>query len=354
MKKVIIAIAALAMIASSAYAADWNFYGSARVSTFYETTKKDNTADVDGFAQALQSNSRIGANVKVSDELSGRFEYGASDGNANVRLLYGEWNFGAGSLLVGQDWTPLVMWNSSQTWGTDNGLWGVGEYGGHRLAQLKLKIGGFRLALMAPDVDFMNIDGAKLNSEAAAGDSFSTEVTIPAIALKYIFSADNYNLKAIAGYSSFEIIDAAGNKDVDSYVVGVGADISFGKLWIGTSIHAGSNVGNLGTEWVNNTYTGTGYAKYEGGVLTDNDAIGYQLVVVYTVSDMIGLEAGYGHCETELDDDVSGEDKVDSYYIQAPVTLAPGVVVTPEIGVVDWQEDGEKTTYFGAKWQINF
>lgn len=351
MKKVIIAIAALAMLASSAYAADWNFYGSARVSTFYETTKADNTPDVDGYAQALQGNSRIGANVKVSDELSGRFEYGASGGGVNVRLLYGEWNFGAGSLLVGQDWTPLVMWNSSQVWGVDNGLWGVGEYGGHRLAQLKLKIGGFRLALMAPDVDFMDTVGTDLNSGSA---TYSTEVKIPAIALKYVFSADNYNLKAIAGYSSFEILNAAGNKDVDSYVVGVGADISFGKLWIGTSVHAGSNVGNLGTEWVNNTYTGTGYAAYDGTTLTDNDAIGYQLVVSYTVNDMIGLEAGYGYCETEFDVAASNEDEVASYYLQAPITLAPGVVITPEIGVVDWEEAGEKTTYFGAKWQINF
>lgn len=347
-----IMVAALAMFASSAHAADWNFYGSARVETWYETTAVDNTPDVDGLDWSLNGGSRIGANVKVSDELSGRFEYGASDGNVNVRLLYGEWNFGAGSLLVGQDWTPLVMWNSNQVW-ADNGLWGVGEYGGHRLAQIKFKMGGFRLAFMAPDVDFANTAGGDLNS--AVTTPYSTEVKIPAIGLKYIYSADNYNLKALAGYSSFEILNTAGDKSVDSYVLGVGADISFGALWIGASIHGGSNVGNLGNEWVNNTYTGAGYASYDGTTLKDNDAIGYEFVIVYTVNDMFGFEAGYGYCETELDATVSTKDKVDSYYLQAPITLAPGVVITPEIGVADWKEAGqEKTTYFGATWRVAF
>ena len=35
MKKIIVAVASLALMAGSAYAADWNFYGSARVSTFW-------------------------------------------------------------------------------------------------------------------------------------------------------------------------------------------------------------------------------------------------------------------------------------------------------------------------------
>lgn len=354
MKKLMIMVAALAMISTSVYAADWDFYGSARVSTFYSSTEiiNANTEEVDGYSQALQGNSRIGANAKVSDELTGRFEYGASGGNANLRLLYGEWNFGAGSLLVGQDWTPLVIWNSSQVYAGDNGLWGVGEYGGHRLAQIKLKMGGFRLAFMTPDVDFI-VKGDNLNS--AATTAYSTEVSMPAIALKYIHSADNYNLKGIAGYSSFDILNAAGDKSVDSYVFGVGADISFGGFWVGTSIHAGRNVGNLGNEWVNNTYTGTGYASYDGNVLADNDAIGYQLVVSYTVNDMFTFEGGYGHCETELDVANSTEDEVNSYYFQTRITLAPGVMVIPEIGMFDFEEDSQKEiTYMGIKWQINF
>jgi len=76
---------------------------------------------------------------------------------------------------------------------------------------------------------------------------------------------------------------------------------------------------------------------------------------------MFAVEAGYGYVETEFDD--SGfsvpEDGASSYYLQFPITLAPGVYVTPEVGMIDYEEDTfgadeSDTTYFGAKWQINF
>ena len=39
------------------------------------------------------------ARVNVSDRVSGRFEFGALNG-VNLRILWGEWNFGAGSFGV--------------------------------------------------------------------------------------------------------------------------------------------------------------------------------------------------------------------------------------------------------------
>ncbi len=88
MKRLVIVVATIAMLFSAAHAADWNFYGSARVSTFYENAEISGS-DTNNFDMGLQGNSRIGARVQVSDELSGRFEYGASDGNVNLRHLYG-------------------------------------------------------------------------------------------------------------------------------------------------------------------------------------------------------------------------------------------------------------------------
>jgi hypothetical protein len=78
------------VLLNSAHAAGWNFYGSARVSTFYERVAVSRT-NITQFAMGLQDNSRIGANVKVSDELTGRFEYGPEDGKADIRYLYGVW-----------------------------------------------------------------------------------------------------------------------------------------------------------------------------------------------------------------------------------------------------------------------
>jgi len=62
--------------------------------------------DTRNFEQKRYGHARIGAKVKVSDKLTGQFEYEALGGKANLRILWGEWNFGAGSLGIGQQYTP--------------------------------------------------------------------------------------------------------------------------------------------------------------------------------------------------------------------------------------------------------
>jgi len=89
----------------------------------------------------------------------------------------------------------------------------------------------------------------------------------------------------------------------------------------------------------------------------------YMLNVGFKMSDMWAFEAGYGAQQTEQDN-AGAKTEMDnsSYYIQADISLAPGVHLIPEFAVID---DGEtktaaattkngKTTYIGAKWQINF
>ncbi len=111
----------MTLLTVSVPAADWHFYGSARVATFQVETKTSGS-ETDNYQQSLHSNARIGAKVRVSDTLSGVLEYGASRGNANLRKLYGEWDFGAGKLLVGQTYSPLNWAYSNQVFGSDNNL----------------------------------------------------------------------------------------------------------------------------------------------------------------------------------------------------------------------------------------
>ncbi|MBU0970715.1 MAG: hypothetical protein KKC20_08720, partial [Proteobacteria bacterium] len=153
MRRIVIIVATIGVYLSSAQAADWNFYGSARMSIFYENVDVSGT-DTTNFAMGLQDNSGIGAKVNVSDELSGRFEYGTSDGKADIRYLYGVWNFGVGSLLVGKDEGPLRHPGSDQVYAADAGLGGWGEMSSPRKAQLKLMIDTFRLALREPSTDY--------------------------------------------------------------------------------------------------------------------------------------------------------------------------------------------------------
>ena len=299
MKKLMVIVAALAMITGSAYAADWNFYGHARVSTFY--------ADVDGaadgvFSEGLQGNSRVGANVKVNDELTGKFEFGASESTVNTRVIWGEWNFGGGSFGVGQNYTPLNLFYSNQVYGGDADLLNTGGVYSGRNPMLRLKFGDFQIAAVKPSAG--NID-------------------VPTIEAKYALNLGAAKIAFAGGY------DVGPDNGDSAWVLALGAKLNLGGFSLGGNIYTGDNAEAM--MWT------------EGA---GDSSLGYILVAGFTVNDMFKLELGYGHVE--------GDNSLDaeSYYVQAPITLAPGVYVTPEIGRTDIND--VDTDYFGAKWQINF
>ncbi|MBC8440448.1 MAG: hypothetical protein H8D87_12285 [Deltaproteobacteria bacterium] len=302
MKKLIVLTAALAMVATfamSAAAAEWNFYGSARVSTFITDVKgaADNV-----YAQGLQGNSRIGANVKVSDELSGRFEYGTG---VNVRLLYGEWNFGGGKFLVGQTYTPLNLFYSNQVFGSDTDMLDHGGVYSGRAPMLRLKFGDFQIAAVAP----------------AAGN-----IDVPTIEAQYSLKLGSASLALAGGY------DAGPDLGDAAYVVALGASMNVGPVSLGGNIYVGDNAEQL---------------IWTRGVGESN--LGYIIIAGFKVNDMIKLEAGYGSAEGDAPVTGVTTDHY-SYYGQAVITIAPGVYVIPEVGTID----SGNTDYFGAKWQINF
>ena len=352
MKKIIVAVAALALMAGSAYAADWNFYGSARVSTFWKDVDVDGGPDPDTqFEETLQSNARIGATVKVSDELTGRFEYGASGGDANIRLLYGEWNFGAGKLLVGQDYTPMYLPGSNQVYKNDNALDGWGNVNGNlRKAQIKLTFGDFQIAFVENEKNVYD-----------NGVAFTDDVVMPMIQVRYALTFENFVITMAGGYQTFDVETANIDDDVTSWGLGLDVAANFGALSVSGQVSGGTNVGNLYDIYVNDSdaIIGRGYADVSGTKVIDNDAMGFRVAVAYAFNEMFGVEVGYGYQQTEFDVSGSEEDEVQSYYIQFPITLAPGVHVVPEVGVVDYMDNAQgnsesETTYFGAKWQINF
>ena len=353
MKKIIVAVAALALMASSAYAADWNFYGSARVSTFWYDVDVDGGPDPDTqFDEALQGNARIGAKVKVSDELTGAFEYGAKNGTANIRKLYGEWNFGAGKLLVGQDYVPMYLPGSNQVVDDDAALSGWGEVDGSRQAQIKLTFGDFQIAFVENNTDYF---------DHGLGDTTddNVEVVIPMIQVQYALTFDNFVITMAGGYQTFDVDNGAVDDDVTSWGLGLDVAATFGAFSITGQVNGGTNVGNIYNIDVSDLAVGAGYAVVIGDEIVDNDAMGFRVAVGYTFNEMFGVEVGYGYQQTEFDTSGSEEDEVQSYYIQFPITLAPGVHIIPEVGVVDYEDDfagnGEdEITYFGAKWQINF
>jgi hypothetical protein len=71
----------------------------------------------------LQDNSHFGAKVEAGD-VKGQLELQVPQNGAGVTgsVLYGEWDFGPGDLLIGQENTPVNMFYSGQVFGADNGL----------------------------------------------------------------------------------------------------------------------------------------------------------------------------------------------------------------------------------------
>ena len=365
MKKILVLVAAIFMAANSAWAAsDWNFYGSARVQTVYTKVETINsTTENTDLSEWLQTNSRIGANVKASDSLKGQFEYGASSaGNASIRLLFGEWNFGGGSFLVGQDYSPcnLIYSNSIYSMSTSSDDMNDRAYGAvysGRVAQLKLKIGGFQVALLPVDAIYKNAA-----TTTGATITTNTEIRVPAIEASYQFAKDNWQLNAFGGYQTFDV-GANYQYGIDSYIVGAGGSMTLGAAKLSAVGYIGQNSGNFIQIATNSNSLATasgvspGLASYVAttGVVTDMYCSGYQIVGAYKVNNMFTFEAGLSGARVKFDTVNATRDNVLAYYLQSSITLAPGVLVVPEIGMVDYRQSGQsENTYAGAKWQISF
>jgi hypothetical protein len=81
------------------------------------------------------------------------------------------------------------------------------------------------------------------------------------------------------------------------------------------------------------------------------------------MTDQMTFEGGIGYLY--LDSDAPGEDDSDTYvgYVQAVISMYPGVWLIPEVGYFDYGDDfsddgngrdaGDQL-YVGAKWQIDF
>lgn len=340
MKKLFIVFAALCL-AVPAMAADWNFYGNARFATFYEDFDPD-VAGVDSETNLLwnqQGNARIGANVKVNDEIGGRFEYGTGP---NLRLLYGTYNFGSGyTFLIGQTYTPASsMFYSSSVYGDDGGLLGLGQFYTGRVPLVQVSMGSVKIALIRQNiVDY----------------DLVTESMLPKIEASYGYRADNFFVDLFGGYQTYEVRGtAAGDVDIDAYVLGIGGGMNFGPVYFKAGVHMGQNYGNYG-QWnrgVRNT------AQVVGTDLIDNDNLGFLAVLGFKASDSLSLEAGYGYQEAELDVAGSEADEIEQIYLNATVNITKGFFVVPEVGMITNSLGGAtnepETFYLGAKWQINF
>ncbi len=358
MKKLLVLLMVVAFV-SPAMAAEWNFYGSARMAYFYNDLDDDASGVTDAvtgdaeddldLAFGLQGNSRIGAKVKASDAVSGRFEYGSGP---NLRLLYGTWNFGGGSLTVGQDYTPIDSLYSNQVIDDDIGLLKEGCVYEGRVPQLKLRFGGFQLAFLSPKTSTVG--------------GFDTDVLLPKIEAAYDMKMDTFSVGGFGGYQTYTVAEnTPEDENVVSYIIGGRAKANFGPAYVNAVLSYGQNLKEYGVLLRNDFAGGINYSLATGDT-EDATTYAVALVVGAKVAPNFGLEAGVGYLKNEVDGvDGAGDREGDAmtYYIQAPITLAPGVFVVPEISVFDLGDnetdgatdvDNGMRIAYGAKFQINF
>jgi len=384
MRKLVGILAAAALLfaftAPAMAQSEWSFYGSARFWAAWNTYDKEtpagflsNSPGIAGFDDEeltweLQDNSRIGANVKAGD-IGGRFEYGylydtpGGKLNARVRLLYGTWNFGAGTFLVGRDYTPVFYPISDQCGlvGGDCGLifWGT-VYPG-RVNQLKMSMGGFSLALLNY--------GALANplQTGAVGTAWDTDATLPEIEAAYTFSFGPAGFMVGGGYHTHDAVALVGaterEESVDAWFLTGAGKFNFGPFYVNFQIAWAQNPGDYGLTQ-DNLFKSAIYVAGSDSI-EDAESLFGALVLGFKVSDMLKLEGGYGYIGNELDTapGVTSEQTTQTYYIQAAISPVKNVFIMPEMGVVDYGDlevTGAADTdlgsgfYFGVKFQINF
>ncbi len=419
MKKILAIFATAALLSAfalTAAASEFNFYGSIRYNTmsideeslngthYTDTAYAPSKSDRDT-SWGLWGHSRVGAKIKLSDQLTGVFELGAGDEDLYLRHYYGEYDFGLGKILVGQTWHPssAIACYSSQIWDGDDGLGEHGAFYGGRSEMIKLSFGNFGLYFIEPvTADFdeqthttpLGSPFGQNDPTGQGGEPLDFDKSIPQIAASYTFTYDKLTIEGMAAYQHYEITDQNNTRsddsarpdtygksfDVDSNFFKIGATLNLDPFTFSGSYGWGDNIGNMGIlAYSAYDYTPTaifsdGYSLPGpgGGIgIYDVETYGYTLVAGVKINDMLSFETGYGYIDNEADNWAYIKNSgAHSYYLQAQIKILDGFVITPEIGKIEYNDietlefskpdftdrtyDGGDITYFGAKWQIDF
>lgn len=416
MKKLLVVLLVLGLAAPAMAAPQWFWYGSGRLNVGYISNSQELRAQTGGQAvntipgndpsivpTGTQSNGkddagwvdmptqaqRVGAKVVTSDAISGQVEIRYIDADTNWRVgsnvypyrglyfrqIFGNWKFGEGSLRVGQDYTPATFLLYSNSIG-DTAFDGdeVGVTGGipyiSSQPQVKLTMFGFQFAIMEANKS-NSLDQIKTLTGIPQGTSGDIDYNLPRMELAYQWNSPMVSLRPILGYQSYDAVTRSGSpvtetsKSITSYLYGLGANIRLGAAYINVTAAGNQNGANYGL-WQTNTYQ-TNRGCIINGEVKDSTGVQGMLVAGFKINPMLTAEAGYAINKTEGYNIVTTTTKVENtwqqYYIQMPITAAPGVIFTPEFGVFDFGENKPQngtatklgtSTYFLVQARIDF
>lgn len=376
MKKFVVLLAVLAMVfAFTAEAmADASVYGSARFRTYWQDVDPDQPGvDSDGDVEwRIGHLTRFGVKFAHGD-VTGHFELdaragqaGATDnieaganssrlGNMRLRLNYGEWNFGAGKLMVGQNY-PLFNIAVSGVNYNSGGLqpWGGIAYTDARTSQIRLTFGNLKIAFLPPDTSVVN--------GATYAGYTDVDTMLPKIELEYDLNVEFGKFQFIGGYQNYSIdatVNGGNSLDVTSYVLAAAGKHNFGAAYFNWGISYRLNGGPYDC-WT--SVNETPLLNAAGTDLEDTTTLGFVAALGFKLSDMTTLEVSYSKLMAESDLPGTWEDDAQAFAFMAKFTMAPGVYIIPEFLILDNEDivangvstNQTKTTVLGVFWRIDF
>ena len=341
----------------------WTIYGSARFGTFYQ---KDSAGDVGAGGLFnddnkttiwdMQGNSRIGFAAKHGD-LGGDLLLGIHDDGVTIRHAFGSYQCGDVNFLIGKGETIFTNFTYSNQAGnpytsdTDLQDWGFIDENFSPLVQMTYKGLTVQLVQTSPTV--------ALSSSSATA---TYETLLPHLEVQYHLAVDKFYGDVYGGAGTFKVKDVdtiTVDTKVNSYTVGIGGGANIDPAFCGASIWYGRNATSMGVIQV--TGRGALIDPTTGDVTNEKD-LGVAAVVGAKIQ-KVTVEAGYGFTSSQYDESGAPKIKGQSYYLQAVVPIAETknakCFVVPEVGVFDQNDNDNgfkmgKTTYAGAKWQIDF
>ncbi|NTV50252.1 MAG: hypothetical protein HGB32_15135 [Geobacteraceae bacterium] len=382
MKKSIIGavvLGATVALAIPAMAIDVTPYGAIRVgtwytaSTYYNPTTGASLHDSD-FSLDLQGDSLIGIRVKEG-EYSGVAELGAYNpknrgAGVELRMLFGDWNFGEGKLRVGYLPSPYVF-RSEQAFDADGGFNGYGSLFDGRYAQIKVSMNnGFYVALMkqAP-----GLTKGVVNSTTNAGGAYAntpyngTATTYAATNTDY----DTFMPKTVAGYEGksgfasygggvagnfYKVTNTVANvetssDDIFSLMGYAHTTIDLKPVELKFHVYGGQNLGDLmsnGAATAGSYYSGKKNSYTYGGFGQ----------VGYIVSDKVKIYSGVSYEANKNDTYIKDDNKM-AAFANLQYIVTKNFKIVPEVSFLNDLESStgtkEPRVYAaGAKWEMSF
>ena len=349
MKKLLFMLIGIALI--TGLMAEVNFYGQVRAGMWYYNMDKDFTggkAKLD-MTTKLYGNSRLGAKFKF-ENIKGKFELGLGGNNASLRLAYAEYDFGAYSILVGQNYTGFPSKNltaqaaSIFTGGDFLGIGYGAAYDGRR-AQIRFSTNNIYFIMMQPN----KVNPADLNAE-------TIDALFPKINFGYNYKSDNISLYPTFGlnYSAYNK-DRAGRDDaILAYAFATTFVFNADILCLKGQVNYGQNVNNYGIGSV--VVANALWDVIKNEVINTTTFGGFLQATLKTNIAKFTLGGTYTSGNNDTLDDA---DTAMSVFGQANFKLSKNFCIIPEIGLLAQMEDGKgdkegSVMYFGTKLQAKF